>query len=61
MDNILRPLIGETNFIAVTLADVQKGFIADIYNSTVVHIEEINDSRGKSGEKMKKLITENQT
>jgi hypothetical protein len=58
MDNILRPLIGEANFIAVTLADVQKQFVSDIYNSTVVHIEEINDSRGRSGEKMKKLITE---
>jgi hypothetical protein len=45
--------------VAVTLADVQKQFISDIYSSTVVHIEEINDSRGKSGEKMKKkLITE---
>ena len=61
MDNILRPLIGEANFAAVTLADVQKQFIADLYNCTVVHIEEINDSRGKSGEKMKKLITESQT
>ena len=50
-----------TNFAAVTLADVQKQFIADLYNCTVVHIEEINDSRGKSGEKMKKLITESQT
>ena len=58
MDNILRPLIGEANFIAVTLADVQKQFVSDIYNSTVVHIDEINDSRGRSGEKMKKLITE---
>ena len=27
----------------------------------MVHIEEINDSRGRSGEKMKKLITESQT
>jgi hypothetical protein len=61
MDNILRPLIGENNFAAVTLADVQKQFIADLYNCTVVHIEEINDSRGRSGEKMKKLITESQT
>jgi len=54
-------LIGENNFAAVTLAEVQKQFIADLYNCTVVHIEEINDSRGRSGEKMKKLITESQT
>ncbi|MDB4091713.1 DUF5906 domain-containing protein [Planktomarina temperata] len=61
MDNILKRLIGETNLVVVTLADVQKQFISDIYSSTVVHIEEINDSRGKSGEKMKKLITEEQS
>ena len=61
MDNMLKPLIGETNFVAVTLADIQKQFISDVYSSTVVHIEEINDSRGKSGEKMKKLITEQQS
>ena len=58
MDNILRPLIGENNYTAVTLADIQKTFNKDLYSKLLVHIEEINDSRGKAGEKMKKLITE---
>ena len=58
MDNILKPLLGDSNYIAATLSDVQKQFTKDLYSSLLVHIEEINDSRGKAGERLKKLITE---
>ena len=58
MDNILKPLLGDSNYIAATLSDVQKQFNKDLYSSLLVHIEEINDSRGKAGERLKKLITE---
>ena len=58
MDNILKPLLGENNYISITLGDLQKSFNKDLYYKLLVHIEEINDSRGKAGEKLKKFITE---
>ena len=58
MDNIMRPLLGTNNFKAVSLSDITGKFTSDLYSSVLVHIEEINDTRGKAAEKLKKLITE---
>ena len=58
MDNIMRPLLGSNNFKAVSLSDITGKFTSDLYSSVLVHIEEINDTRGKAAEKLKKLITE---
>ena len=58
MDNIMRPLLGTDNFKSVSLSDITGKFTADLYTSLLVHIEEINDTRGKAAEKLKKLITE---
>ena len=61
MDNIMKPLLGSDNFKAVSLADVTARFSADLYSTLLVHIEEINDTRGNAGDKLKKLITEEST
>tara|TARA_B100000212_G_scaffold239469_1_gene182391 strand:+ start:1556 stop:3037 length:1482 start_codon:yes stop_codon:yes gene_type:complete len=58
MDNIMRPLLGTNNFKAVSLSDITGKFTSDLYSTVLVHIEEINDTRGKAAEKLKKLITE---
>lgn len=58
MDNIMRPLLGADNFVAVSLGEIKKQFTSDLYSKLLVHIEEINDTRGKVAEKLKKLITE---
>lgn len=61
MDNIMSPLLGKDNLKSVSLADVTGRFNADLYSSLLVHIEEINDTRGKAGDRLKKLITEEST
>ena len=58
MDNIMRPLLGADNFVAVSLGEIKKQFTSDLYSKLLVHIEEINDTRGNASEKLKKLITE---
>ena len=58
MDNIMKPLLGSDNFKAVSLADVTARFSADLYSTLLVHIEEINATRGKAADALKKLITE---
>ena len=54
----MRPLLGTNNFKAVSLSDITGKFTSDLYSSVLVHIEEINDTRGKAADKLKKLITE---
>ena len=58
MDNIMKPLLGADNFVAVSLKEFTGQFKSDLYFKLLVHIEEINDTRGKAAEKLKKLITE---
>jgi hypothetical protein len=56
-DKIMKSLVGETNYKAISLSDT-KGFTASLYNSTLVHIEEINDTKAKTTQRLKPLITQ---
>ena len=42
----------------MSLNTINNRFLYDIYQSTVLHVEEINDTKRKANETLKKLITE---
>ena len=58
LNQILGPIIGKANLKQVSLATIKSRFLYDIYRSTVLHIEEINDTKRKANETLKKLITD---
>ena len=57
-DVLMKPLVGETNYKAVALADAKANFRARLFQSTLIQIEEINDTRSKTTEKLKPLVTQ---
>jgi len=58
IDNIMQHLLGDSNCVSVGLNDLTGRNTKDLYQTLLVHVEEMNDTRHKAGDKMKKLITE---
>jgi len=58
IDNIMNHLLGDSNCVSVGLNDLTGRNTKDLYQTLLVHVEEMNDTRHKAGDKMKKLITE---
>jgi hypothetical protein len=58
IDNIIKHLLGDSNCVSVGLNDLTGRNTKDLYQTLLVHVEEMNDTRHKAGDKMKKLITE---
>ena len=58
IDNIMKHLLGDSNCVSVGLNDLTGRNTKDLYQTLLVHVEEMNDTRHKAGDKMKKLITE---
>ena len=56
-DVMMRQIIGRTNYKAVSLSDVKGSFNADLFETVLLHIEEINDQRGKVAEILKPYVT----
>jgi hypothetical protein len=54
---MMRQIIGRTNYKAVSLSDVKGSFNADLFETVLLHIEEINDQRGKVTEILKPYVT----
>ena len=57
-DVMLRPIIGKSNYQAVALADIKGRFLDSIYRSTLLHVEEIHDTKPKTAAILKPLITQ---
>ena len=45
----------KSEFVAVSLSDVKGSFNADLFETVLLHIEEINDQRGKVAEILEAL------
>ena len=56
-DVMMRQIIGRTNYKAVSLSDVKGSFNDDLFETVLLHIEEINDQRGKVTEILKPYVT----
>ena len=59
-DVMMRQIIGRTNYKAVSLSDVKGSFNADLFETVLLHIEEINDQRGKVAEILKPYVTQDE-
>ena len=57
---MMRQIIGRTNYKAVSLLDVKGSFNADLFETVLLHIEEINDQRGKVAEILKPYVTQDE-
>ena len=57
-DVMLRPIIGKSNYQAIALADIKGRFLDSIYRSTLLHVEEIHDTKPKTAAILKPLITQ---
>ena len=51
----MRPLLGADNFVAVSLKEFTGQFKSDLYSKLLVHVEEMNATRGKAADALKKL------
>ena len=58
MDVLAKPLVGETNYKSVTTKDWKGDFNGDMFQSTIIHLEETKDTKQNTGEMLKKLITQ---
>ena len=56
----MRQIIGRTNYNAVSLSDVKGSFNADLFETVLLHIEEINGQRGKVAEILKPYVTQDE-
>ena len=56
----MRQVIGRTNYKAVSLSDVKGSFNADLFETVLLHIEEINDQRGKVAEILKPYVSQDE-
>ncbi len=50
----------KSEFVAVSLSDVKGSFNADLFETVLLHIEEINDQRGKVAEILKPYVTQDE-
>ena len=57
---MMRQIIGRTNYNAVSLSDVKGSFNADLFETVLLHIEEINGQRGKVAEILKPYVTQDE-
>lgn len=58
MDTLAEPLVGMTNYKSVSTKDWKGDFNGDMFQSTIIHLEETKDTRQNTGEMLKKLITQ---
>ena len=59
-DVMLHQIIGRTNYKAVSLSDVKGSFNADLFETVLLHIKEINDQRRKVAEILKPYVTQDE-
>ena len=57
-DILLKTLLGESNYKAVSLAHIKDKYKASLWSSVLLQIEELNDSKKQVGEILKQLITQ---
>lgn len=58
-DVVLPPLIGASNYKAIALDQIKgKEFVKPLYKTTLLHIEEINDTKAKTTQHLKRLATQ---
>ena len=53
---MMRRIIWRTNYNAVSLPDVKGSFYANLFETVLLHIEEINGQRGKVAEILKPYV-----
>ena len=58
MDQIIAPLVGETNAKTVELGQMMSRFRGDLFRSTVLMIDELYSSQKKSADRLKVVVTQ---
>ena len=57
-DILLKALLGQSNYKAVSLAHIKGKYKATLWSSVLLQIEELNDTKKQIGEILKQLITQ---
>ena len=58
MDQIIAPLVGDTNAKTVELGQMMSRFRGDLFRSTVLMIDELYSSQKKSADRLKVIVTQ---